>query len=78
VALIQGNIPQEMKFRPDAFVRTLDLYRDLVEQNPAQLTLLPETALPVFFDQLPPDYMNRVESWHRRAGRRPDHRHLDR
>lgn len=57
VALIQGNIPQEMKFRPEAFVRTLNLYRELIEANPAQLTLLPETAFPVFLDQLPEDYL---------------------
>ena len=57
VALIQGNIPQEMKFRPEAFFRTLDLYRELIAQNPAQLTVLPETALPVFIDQLPADYL---------------------
>jgi apolipoprotein N-acyltransferase len=66
VALIQGNIPQEMKFRPDAFVRTLDLYRDLIEANPAQLTLLPETALPVFLDQLPPDYIDELKRLARR------------
>ncbi|HLO65202.1 MAG TPA: apolipoprotein N-acyltransferase, partial [Azonexus sp.] len=57
VALIQGNVPQEMKFRPEAFVRTLNLYRELIEANPAQLTLLPETAFPVFLDQLPEDYL---------------------
>ncbi len=62
VALIQGNIPQEMKFRPEAFLRTLDLYRQLVEDNPAQLTLLPETAVPAFFDQLPPDYADSLKS----------------
>ncbi|MDP3537449.1 MAG: apolipoprotein N-acyltransferase [Azonexus sp.] len=62
VTLIQGNIPQEMKFRPEAFIRTLDLYRELVEKNPAQLTLLPETAIPAFFDQLPPSYIEALKS----------------
>lgn len=62
VALIQGNVPQEMKFRPEAFVRTLNLYRELVEQNPAQLTLLPETAIPAFFDQLPPGYVESLKA----------------
>ena len=57
VALIQGNVPQEMKFRPEAFLRTLELYYELVAQNPAQLIVLPETAIPAFFDQLPPDYV---------------------
>jgi apolipoprotein N-acyltransferase len=66
VVLIQGNIPQEMKFRPDAFIRTLDLYRDLMAANPAQLTLLPETALPVFLDQVPPDYLDELKTLARR------------
>ena len=68
VALVQGNIPQDMKFRPEAFARTLALYRELVEQNPAQLTLLPETAIPAFFDQLPPDYVEALKSAARRHG----------
>jgi apolipoprotein N-acyltransferase len=57
VALIQGNVPQEMKFNPAALLRTLNLYLELIEQNPAQLTLLPETALPSFFNSLPPRYV---------------------
>ena len=57
VALIQGNIPQEMKFRPEAFFASLDLYQQLMSQHPAQLTLLPETAFPIFIDQMPPDYL---------------------
>lgn len=62
VALIQGNVPQEMKFRPEAFIRTLNRYRELVEQNPAQLTLLPETAIPAFFDQLPAGYVESLKA----------------
>ena len=61
VALVQGNIPQDMKFRPEAFIRTLNLYQRLIEQNPAQLTLLPETALPIFFQQLPEMYVERLQ-----------------
>ena len=68
VALIQGNIPQEMKFRPEAFLRTLNLYQRLVAENPAQLTLLPETAVPAFFDQLPPDYAEFLKSAAQRHG----------
>ena len=62
VALIQGNIPQEMKFRPEAFIRTLNLYRDLIDANPAQLTLLPETAFPAFLDQLPEAYIDALKA----------------
>ena len=68
VALIQGNIPQEMKFRPEAFLRTLSLYQRLVADNPAQLTLLPETAVPAFFDQLPPEYAEFLRAAAQRHG----------
>lgn len=68
VALIQGNVPQEMKFRPEALVRTLNLYRELIEAHPAQLTLLPETAIPIFFDQLPPEYVGALKAAAARQG----------
>ena len=60
VALLQGNVPQEMKFRPEAFFKTLALYERLIDEHPAQLTLLPETAFPVFLQQLPQDYLDRL------------------
>ena len=68
VALVQGNVPQEMKFRPEAFARTLGLYRELVAENPAQLTLLPETAIPAFFDRLPPTYIGELKDIATRHG----------
>jgi len=68
VVLIQGNIPQEMKFRPEAFLSTLNVYQRLVAENPAQLTLLPETAVPAFFDQLPPEYGEFLKSAAQRHG----------
>ena len=66
VALIQGNVSQELKFQPSAFIRTLTLYRDLIAKNPAQLTLLPETALPAFLDQLPAEYLEELKTLARR------------
>ncbi len=57
VALVQGNVPQEMKFVPEHFVRTLDLYYDLVEAHPARLTVLPETAVPAMLEAVPPAYL---------------------
>ncbi len=68
VALVQGNIPQEMKFRPEAFFRTLETYRELIEANPAQLTILPETAIPAFFDQLPPMYLESLKATAQKNG----------
>lgn len=61
VALIQGNVPQDMKFRPEFFAHTLALYRELIAQHPAQLTLLPETAIPAFFDRLPPEFIDDLQ-----------------
>ncbi|WP_374279011.1 apolipoprotein N-acyltransferase [Azonexus sp.] len=68
VALIQGNVAQEMKFRPESFIRTLTLYRDLVAQHPARLTLLPETALPSFAGHLPPGYLDELRDLAAAAG----------
>ncbi len=48
VALVQGAIPQEIKWRPEQRQKTLDLYLSLSEiyQN-SQLIIWPETAIPV-------------------------------
>jgi apolipoprotein N-acyltransferase len=54
VALVQGNIPQDIKFNPDALVDTLETYRLLAAQSDARLTVLPETAFPMLRDELPP------------------------
>ena len=56
VALVQGNIAQEMKWQPEKTAATLALYARLVASHPAQLIVLPETALPVFQDELPEAY----------------------
>nr|WP_300456797.1 apolipoprotein N-acyltransferase [Accumulibacter sp.] len=58
VALLQGNVAQEMKWRPERFVDSLRTYYRLALDNPAQLTVLPETALPAFLDQVPGDYLD--------------------
>ena len=57
VALLQGNVEQDMKWSPARYEDTLRLYYELAEKHPAQLTVLPETALPTFFDQLPGSYL---------------------
>ena len=52
VALIQGAIPQEIKWKPDQRQRTLDLYLSLSEQyKDSQLIIWPETAIPVLHHQ---------------------------
>ena len=58
VALLQGNVEQDMKWRPETLVATLDGYRNMVTASKAQLIVLPETALPLFLHQVPPDYLD--------------------
>ncbi len=58
VALLQGNVAQEMKWRPERFVDSLQTYYRLAEENPARLTVMPETALPAFLDQVPGAYLD--------------------
>ena len=62
VALLQGNVGQEMKFRPEQYARTLETYARLAEQSSARLVVLPETALPQFLDRIDPGYLARLEA----------------
>jgi apolipoprotein N-acyltransferase len=57
VALLQGNVAQEMKWREEVRTRTLLDYRRMIFAADARVVVVPETALPAFLDQLPPDYM---------------------
>ena len=57
VSLVQGNIPQELKFREEKLVGTLETYRRLVLQSDARLIVLPETALPLQRDEVPENYV---------------------
>ena len=57
VRLVQANIPLSDKFDPAQIWQGMDLHRDLAERpradgRPVTLTVLPETAVPVFQDQL--------------------------
>lgn len=60
VALLQGNVPQDLKWRPEKFNESLRTYYRLAQDNPAQLTVLPETALPAFLGQVPPEYLDEL------------------
>lgn len=44
VSLLQGNIPQQMKFDPVASQQARHDYMNMIEAAPADLVLLPETA----------------------------------
>jgi len=62
VALLQGNIPQAMKWQPEKTRATLETYARMAAASPAQLIVLPETALPLFESDLPDFYRARLIS----------------
>jgi apolipoprotein N-acyltransferase len=68
VALLQGNIAQDMKFAPERYERILQTYARLAEETRAPLVVMPETALPRFHDRIDPDYLARLAALGRRNG----------
>jgi apolipoprotein N-acyltransferase len=66
VALLQGNVPQEMKFDPARYERTLDTYARLAEERnaggDARLIVFPETAVPRFLDLVEPSFLERLKA----------------
>ena len=61
VALLQGNVAQDLKWRPEKFKESLLTYYRLAQKNPAQLTVLPETAIPAFLEQVPDEYLDELK-----------------
>ena len=60
VALLQGNIPQDLKFQADRYAMTLSIYKRLIEASKGQLVVLPETAIPRFLDAVDPSYLKDI------------------
>ena len=60
VALVQGNIAQDMKWDPQEAQRTLDYYFAQIKKSQADLTVLPETALPMLISQVPDEYLQEI------------------
>jgi apolipoprotein N-acyltransferase len=57
-AIIQGNIPQQIKWEPEQLVNTLVLYQKMTERHwDADLIVWPENALPAFYHQLNEFYL---------------------
>ena len=60
VRLLQGNVPQDMKFTASQLQTSLSLYHQLITEAPADLIVTPEIARPVLPDYLPPDYLDQL------------------
>jgi len=67
-SLLQGNVPQDRKFDPARYARTLETYARLAESSRARLLVLPETAVPRMLDSVDPDYLLRLEGAAKRNG----------
>ncbi len=62
VTLLQGNIPQDLKFQPGTGVMdALRFYGNQLLQAQTSLVVLPETAIPMLPEQLPADYWQAVK-----------------
>lgn len=57
VSLLQGNIAQDLKWREERLLPTLKRYRDLIARSSGRLIILPETAIPLFYDEVPSEYL---------------------
>lgn len=68
VRLIQGNVPQEMKFQYDQVQAALAMYRDAILAEPADLVATPETALPMLLQRLPVDYLPTLQHFAQASG----------
>lgn len=68
VALLQGNIAQDIKWTPDGLRLAFRTYIALALQSDAKLIVLPETALPLFLDEVPPEYADSLAAHARKQG----------
>ena len=72
MALLQGNIPQDEKFQAGTGIPlALQWYSRQLYASQADLTLAPETAIPLLPQQLSPGYLDGLRSWFSTWG---DHR----
>ena len=60
VSLLQGNVAQDLKWREDRIRPTLENYGKLARSSSSRLIIFPETALPLFLDDVPRDYLDEL------------------
>ncbi|QZA76844.1 apolipoprotein N-acyltransferase [Deefgea tanakiae] len=60
VSVLQGNIQQSMKWNSAFYMQSLENYLKLTQQAKGQLILMPETAIPSFFKDIPAWYIEEL------------------
>lgn len=69
VTLLQGNVPQDQKWRPEAKSATVQMYVDMTRQHwDSRLIVWPETAVPAFYQQVAESFMAPLEAEARQHG----------
>ena len=69
VALVQGNVPQDQKWLPNRRLEALNRYRALSEPHfGADLLIWPETAVPVYYQQVSSAYLKPLARAAARSG----------
>lgn len=62
VALLQGNIAQDLKWVPEIAERTLQQYVTMAEASNAKLIVMPETSLPILSSEMAPELEARLKT----------------
>lgn len=68
IRLLQGNVPQQLKFDPGVARQTMRRYLELIEAEPADLIVLPETAWTVPWASTPAVLAQRLAQFVRTTG----------
>lgn len=58
VSLLQGNIAQDLKWRDDYVVKTMEIYARLIQESNSQLIVTPEISIPLYRESVPPAYLS--------------------
>ena len=62
VSLLQGNISQEMKWRPEHVIHTMDTYAKLALASNSRLIIAPEISLPLARDKVSAIYLKQISA----------------
>jgi apolipoprotein N-acyltransferase len=61
-SLLQGNVPQNVKWQPEFQQATLDLYTEMTRKHwDSRLIIWPETAVPAFYHQVKDTYFAKLQ-----------------
>lgn len=63
VTVLQGNIPQEDKWKPGQLNKTIGIYTEMIRASlQSDIIVLPENALPVFYHKIEDEYLQHLNN----------------